>query len=125
MARHAGELGKQMHGNPYMTKDMARIVLKLILLRRIQKSEVYSYALIKEFDNPRISGLLKKKSGVKNDIYNVVKVLEQTGYIKSTARMDAGRLKKYYSITPKGKIALKESKRLFMESMKGLMMILR
>ena len=48
MAKPLVEKKKYDYGNPYMTKDMAHIVLKLVLLRRIQKKDVYSYALIKE-----------------------------------------------------------------------------
>jgi dTDP-4-dehydrorhamnose reductase len=37
---------KQAFGSPYMTKDLARIVLKLIVLRHIEKKEVYSKELM-------------------------------------------------------------------------------
>ena len=114
---------QQGRGNPYMTKDMMHIVLKLILLRKIQKREIYSYALIKEFDNPKILHFLKNHSGVKNDIYNTVKALEKSGYIKMSARINSGRLKKYYRITDRGKKAIRESRALFLKSMKELMKI--
>ncbi|MGD0729357.1 MAG: helix-turn-helix transcriptional regulator [Candidatus Micrarchaeaceae archaeon] len=116
---------KQAFGSPYMTKDLARIVLKLIVLRHIEKKEVYSYALIKDFNNPKISEFLKKHgSTVKNDIYNTVKALEKSGYIKVRAKVSDGRLKKYYYITERGKKAIKESKMLFLKSMKELMHII-
>jgi len=120
------EKGKRMFHpvNPYMTKDFCRIILKLILLRRIQKGDAYSYALIKELDNKKISHLLKKpNSSVKNDIYNTVNSLEKSGLIKVSTKVEGGRLKKYYSITNAGKAALKESKALFVRSMKDLMKI--
>jgi PadR family transcriptional regulator, regulatory protein PadR len=108
-------------GNPYMTKDLAHIILKLILLKRIEQKEVYSYALIKDFDNPKISHFLKKHgTNVKNDIYNTVKALEKSGYITVKSKIESGRLKKYYHITENGKIALRESKLLFFKSMKEL-----
>jgi DNA-binding PadR family transcriptional regulator len=120
------KLQKYEFGNPYMTKDLAHLVLKLIVLRRIEKAQVYSYALIKEFDNPKISKFLKRKNhGVKNDIYNTVKALEKSGYISVTAKVEKGRLKKYYYITPQGKKALSDSKNLFIKSMKELTYIIR
>jgi DNA-binding PadR family transcriptional regulator len=122
--RHSAIAKGHGFGNPYMTKDMARMILKLIILHRIREGEVYSYALIKEFDNPRISGLLKKRSGVKNDIYNTIKVLDSSGYIRMKTRIEKGRLKKYYYITERGGNALKESKKLFLKSMQELMSIL-
>ena len=110
--------------NPYMTKDMSHMILKLIMLRKIEKNEVYSYALLKELDNERICSLLKKKvGGVKNDIYNTAKALEKSGYISVTARIENGKLKKYYRITANGKKAIVESKKLFLNSMKELMNI--
>lgn len=124
MPKGAIKLKDHIHDNPYMTKDMARIILKLILLHKIQKAEAYSYALIKDFDNPRISRLLKKSCGVKNDIYNTVKVLEKSGYIRSKAKKEDGRIKKYYYITKEGENAIEESKRLFLRSMRDLMKIL-
>ena len=126
MGEKKGKLQKYEFGNPYMTKDLAHLVLKLIVLRRIEKAEVYSYALIKEFDNPKISQFLKKHdSGVKNDIYNTVKALEKSGYISVKAKVEGGRLKKYYYITVQGKKALGASKALFMKSMKELTYIIR
>ncbi len=115
---------EEIHRNPYMTKDMARIVLKLILLHRIKREGAYSYALIKELDNPRISKLLKKRSSAKNDIYNTVNILERSGYIKARSKIENGRLKKYYHITARGNDILKESKKLFMRTMRDLMGIL-
>lgn len=111
--------------NPYMTKDMAHMLLKLKLLGRIKHKEVYSYALVKEFDNPTIAGFLKKRSSIKNDIYNTVKALEKSNYIKVKAKIENNRLKKYYYITNDGKRALRESRNLFLASMKELMKIVR
>lgn len=109
-----------------MTKDMSHMILKLIVLRRIEKGEVYSYALIKEFDNKKISGLLKKPGkNVKNDIYNTVKALQKSGYITMKAKVDGNKLKKYYYLTSEGKRAVGESKKLFIKSMKELMEIIR
>ena len=126
VAKSNSSIKKFEFGNPYMTKDLAHIILKLILLKRIEREGVYSYALIKEFDNPKISHFLKKSgSGVKNDIYNTVKALEKSGYITVKAKIETGRLKKYYYITAEGKKAIQESKILFLRSMKELMGIVK
>ncbi|MDE1871501.1 MAG: PadR family transcriptional regulator [Candidatus Micrarchaeota archaeon] len=123
MAKPAAQKYKYEH--PFMTKDMARTVLKIVLLKRIERGEIYSYALIKELNASRFSMFLKKYStDPKNDIYNTVKALEKSGYIKLDARIDGGKLKNYYKITAKGSNALKESKGLFMKSMRELVKIL-
>ena len=120
-------MGKGVSGlHHYMNKDMRHMVLKLMLLRKIKGGKTYSYALIKEFGNAKISSLLQKDYGdVKNDIYNTIKVLEESGYIKAKAEMGGTRFKKYYTITRSGRAALAQTKRLFMDSMKGLMQILK
>lgn len=90
--------------HPYMTKDMSRIILKLLVLKRMQKKDVYSYALIKEFSGTHIIHFIKVHGGsVKNDIYNTVNALEKSGYISTKAAIVEGRLKKYYKITARGK----------------------
>ncbi len=114
------------YSNPYMTKDMSRIVLKLIMLRRIKKRPVYSYALLKEMnDNVHISHFIKKHGGsIKNDVYNTVKALEKSGYIRTNGKIEKGRFKKYYTITRQGTSALDESRKLFHKSMDELVSII-
>ncbi|MGI0100469.1 MAG: PadR family transcriptional regulator [Candidatus Micrarchaeaceae archaeon] len=112
------------YAHPFMTKDMSHIVMKLVLLDRIAKNEVYSYALVKELSTSKFSHFMRKYSiDTKNDIYNTVKALEKGGYVKVKARVDDGKLKKYYHITQRGRNALKESKKLFVNSMSELMKI--
>lgn len=121
-------VGKGLGGvqNPYINKDMRHMMLKLLLLRRIKSGRTYSYALIKEFSNERIPKILQKKPGsVKNDIYNTINALEKSGYIRVKVETDRMRVKKYYTITKSGNYALAQTKRLFMNSMKSLMEILR
>lgn len=107
--------------NPYMTKDIARIILKIRMLWKISNKEIYSYALLKDIENDKISEHLKKDgSNIKNDIYNTMKALEKSRYITMRARIENGKLKKYYKITEKGRKALKESRELFLNSMKEI-----
>lgn len=118
---------KQFIANPYLTKDMRKQILKLMILRRVKNGKAYSYAITKEFDNEQVSTFLKKSTGtsVKNDVYNTIAALEKSGYIKQTAKAEAGRMKKYYGITPKGREALRVHKLIFMKAMKEFMRILR
>jgi DNA-binding PadR family transcriptional regulator len=117
---------KDGDGHPYMTKDMSHIILKLLVLKRMQGRNVYSYALIKEFSGTHISHFIKAHGGsMKNDIYNTVKALEKSGYISPKAMIEDGRLKKYYRLTSSGSKALQESKLLFKRNMKELMEIIK
>ena len=121
----ASEGTVNIHENPYMNKDMRHIVLKLLILKRIKDGMTYSYALLKEFSNDRMSHLLQKEQGsVKNDIYNTINALEKSGYIKAKAEAGKTRAKKYYTITKSGNVALLRTKKLFIGSMKNLMKIL-
>jgi DNA-binding PadR family transcriptional regulator len=125
MVRKKKTTAKDNYGHPFMNKDMSHIVLKLVLLRRIEQGEVYSYAMVKELGNSKFSFFLKKYClDVKNDTYNTLKALEKSGYIKVDSRIENGRLKKYYYITARGKNAIKNSKLLFMKNMKELMKII-
>ena len=119
-------INKLVDQNPsYMSKDMRHIVLKLLILKRIKSGRTYSYALLKEFSNDRISGLLQKEKGnVKNDIYNTINALEKSGYIKVKADVNNARLKKYCTLTRSGKATLAQTKRIFISSMKSLMEIM-
>lgn len=118
--------GKISFENPFVSKDMRRMRLKLTLLMRIKQGRIYSYALMKELSHSK-HFLLFRHLGLsfKNDIYNTVKSLEKSGYIKVNAIIEDNRMKKYYTITNKGKKALAESKKLFLHSMKELMKLLK
>jgi DNA-binding PadR family transcriptional regulator len=113
--------------NPYMTKDVRKMIFKLVILRRIKEGKTYSYALIKEMNNhPYVQKFLEKRStSVKNDIYNTINALEKSGYLKVNAKMENGRVKKYYSLTEKGSRVLEDSKKVFMNSMKALASMLK
>jgi DNA-binding PadR family transcriptional regulator len=114
------------YGSPYMTKDMSHIVLKLMLLGRIKKKAIYSYALLKEInDSVLISHFITKHGGdIKNDVYNTVKALEKSGYIATRGKVEDGRFKKYYTITKEGRDALNDSKLLLLKSMKDIMKVI-
>jgi DNA-binding PadR family transcriptional regulator len=118
---------KDDYESTFLRKGVQSIALKLMLLKRIAQREVYSYALLKELG--RSHGFLRhlKHHGmdVKNDVYNTVKALEKSGYIKMDARVEGGRLKKYYSITKSGRDVLKQTKKVLTSSMRSLIEITR
>ncbi len=110
----------------YIDKDMRHIILKLVLVQKISKGPVYSYALISKLNNTRISNLLNKKGmALKNDIYNTLSSLERSGYIKSTSKLEKGKTRNYYKLTPNGKRILNESRTLFMKTMKELINVMK
>jgi DNA-binding PadR family transcriptional regulator len=93
-------------GVDFMPMEAKRIILKIrILGRLVQGGRVYSYALIKEFDKMGFADFYGPT--LKNDLYNTLRVLEKSGYIKMQAKMEGRKIKNYYSITKDGTIALK------------------
>ena len=119
---------KEDFGHTFLNRSVQNLALKLVLLKRIGKGEVYSYALFKELNNKSgFFGHLKHHHyvDVKNGIYNTMKALEKSGYIKMSARVEGGRLKKYYSITGSGRSVLKQTKKILKSSMNNLIEIMR
>ncbi len=119
------------YGRPFIKRGFVGVILKLMVLKRIAIGEVYSYALLKEFKQrtrhfnkgqgtPNMRGAVTK-----NDVYNTVNALERSGYIRVRARIEGGRLKKYYSITGEGKLALKEARGVFSNGLRMLMQVMR
>jgi DNA-binding PadR family transcriptional regulator len=111
----------------FLGKGVQSMALKLILLKRIGKKEIYSYALLKELGTKSsfLKHLRHHGMNVKNDIYNTVKALEKSGYIKTDVRIEGGRLKKYYSITKEGRVALKQTGKILRSSLNNLIEIMR
>ncbi len=109
----------------YMSKEMRRMIFKLMLLSEIKEKKRYPYELIELMADPKKAKFMgSKKSDIKNDIYNIVRMLEKSGYIKlvvSKKRSD----KKYYSITPEGREALVKSKKLMLRYMKELVKLIK
>ena len=111
---HKNELGN------YVRKDVKHIMLKLKILHEIAKAPSYSYSLIERLDSAGSHHPFIKisRNGLKNDIYNTIGTLEKSGYIKAKPRIEDGKLKNYYHITPSGRAALKEAKALFLNALK-------
>ena len=118
---------KDNFGGAFFNRGVQSLALKLVLLKRIGQGEVYSYALLKELD--KRGGFFKHLRhhgmNVKNDVYNTVKALEKSGYIRMKARIEGGRLKKYYSITMSGRRVLMQTTKVLKSSMRNLIEIMR
>ena len=106
----------------YISKDVKRIMLKFRLLNEIALKPSYSYELIDRLCIAAAASKFfgKSKTEIKNDIYNTINALEKSGYIKSVAKVEDGKLKNYCYITPLGKKTLKKSRAFFMKSVQSL-----
>ena len=109
--------------HPYIDKELRHIILKAIILNKIKRGNVYPYSLIKDIS--KLNNLKVHSKDIKNDVYNVISTLEKSGYIKITARIENGRLKKYFTLTKKGDTALTDIKKGFDSAVKSLKKALR
>jgi DNA-binding PadR family transcriptional regulator len=108
----------------FFDNEMKSTMLKVRILRRMGKSEVNSYALLKEFTKSgKFSSFFGTSENMKNEVYNTIKSLEKSKYIKSSQKIENGRLKNYYTLTGKGKLVLKSTKHLFQKHLKNLALL--
>jgi DNA-binding PadR family transcriptional regulator len=91
--------------------DLLRGNLKLLVLNILSHRSVHGYALFKELE--RIYNW-KPSCGT---LYPVLASLESEDFIVSNETVECGRFKKIYTITEKGKNALKEMIKNFQESL--------
>lgn len=100
---------------------MRLTMMKIRVLTRVKKSSLNAYGILKEMSaNRRSFRFFKNKEKMRNDLYNTIKSLDKSGFIKSTQKTENGRIKQYYKITPKGTSALKSAKKIFMANLKEL-----
>lgn len=79
----------------------------LLVLSLLAESDKYGYEIIKELDD-RSDGTFQLKEGT---LYPVLHKLENSGYVHSyMSKSDAGKERKYYHITEKGKKQLSTEK---------------
>ncbi len=108
----------------YITKDMYHTIMKLVLLNMIKEQETYTYSMLKHVAKIAKTRHFPHGGNVKNDIYNTVAALENAGYIRVQVRLDGRKAKKYYSITPRGMAALKDSRKALSSALKSVNSIL-
>ncbi len=110
----------------YMSKEMRRMIFKLILLSEIKEKKRYPYELIELMADSRKAKFIgSKRSEIKNDIYNIIRGLEKSGYIRLVGNGKKTQDKKYYQITPQGRDALAKSKRLMLRYMHELVKLIK
>ncbi len=105
----------------YITKDMYHAILKVMLLNMISMHQTHAYGLLKHVSRLVRQKHIKFGTNIKSDVYNTVTALESAGYIR--ARGGGGgeyRAKKCYTITPKGRAAIRESRKVFAEATKAI-----
>lgn len=104
-------------GVDFMPMEAKKIILKVRVLGRLmQGGKVYSYALIKEFSMQGFADFYGPT--LKNDLYNTLRVLEKSGYIRLQAKVEKGKFKNYYTITKRGELALKSVGKMMVSTVK-------
>jgi DNA-binding PadR family transcriptional regulator len=86
-------------GFPSLDRDMARGIMKIIILSCIKRGTKYPYAILKQMKShpTPISSFINK-----SDVYNMAAMLEREGYIRSKITLDGKKALKIYTITEKG-----------------------
>ncbi|MEM3227398.1 MAG: PadR family transcriptional regulator [Candidatus Micrarchaeaceae archaeon] len=116
---HKGAGGSR-HWLGYMSRDMQRTVIKIIIMSKLRlNKEMYAYAILKELGRIK-HPFVKDNPQIKNEVYNILKSLEQAGYIKQKGIVEGKRLKVYYSLTNEGLETLKETKRVLRETARNM-----
>ena len=85
----------------FMPMEAKRVILKIRMLGMIKhEGEIYSYALVKKFTDTGFAAFYGPT--LKNDVYNAMRVLEKTGYIRMHSKVEKGKVKNYYAVTARG-----------------------
>ncbi len=88
-----------------MDKKLMAISTSMMVLKLLEKQEMYGYQIIKELEKQSEKVFVLKEG----TLYPVLHSLEQQGAIDSFEQVaETGRLRKYYRITEEGKKLLKE-----------------
>lgn len=96
----------------YISKDVGKMAIKLIIMIKIKKGITYPYAILKELEGSHIAEAHGLAIGdLKNDVYNTIKALQKEGYIEEVAGTGYSKTRKGYRLTRKGHSALREVKR--------------
>jgi DNA-binding PadR family transcriptional regulator len=91
-----------------MDKDMARGIIKIIILSCIGREATYPYALLKIIKkNKHMGGMFSK-----SDVYNMTSGLEKDGFIKSSTKVTGNKVQKMYTITAKGQTVVRDKNKI-------------
>ena len=114
-----GLLRTERKNEEFIKKDVRHIVLKIMLLKMIAAKKSYTYQLFKNVAKSRFAGAFGKED-IKNDVYNTIALLLNSGYIRVVNERDGNSIKKYYTITKKGRESLVEAKKIFRNALLDL-----
>lgn len=88
-----------------MDKKLMAISTSMLVLKLLEKQDMYGYQMIKELENQSKKVFILKEG----TLYPILHVLEQQGAIESFEQTaETGRVRKYYRISKEGKGILKE-----------------
>ena len=107
----------------FFKNEVYSSMLKIIILSKLKKRKFYAYSLLKEISK---NTMIKNHFDVnnvklKNDVYNTLRSLESSGYIKiykinSTAAGKPDAKKAYYILTKQGAEVLLSIKKIFINT---------
>jgi DNA-binding PadR family transcriptional regulator len=110
----------------FMGKGPRQFMIKAMLLVKISRERTYSYKLMKELlVLAKARHLETDMLGLKNEVYNSIASLEKAGFIRSSTDFSWGKTRKYYSLTPKGRSALRMMRTTIRNAVRGMSQILK
>ncbi len=83
-----------------MDAQLKRGVIEACVLKLLTKGDSYGYELSRD-----VAGIIPISEST---LYPVLKRLEASGSVESYTREHGGRLRKYYRITPKGRLGIED-----------------
>lgn len=87
-----------------ISKELAKGSTGLLVLSVLAEEEMYGYQIIQVIEK-RSESVFKLNEGT---LYPILHSLEKEGYLESyRAQSESGRERKYYKITPQGRLRLK------------------
>jgi DNA-binding PadR family transcriptional regulator len=105
--------------NSYISKELKRIKLKLIIMKKIRANKTYSYAILKDIEKMPFMAMLSDDGEIKNDVYNTIKALEHDGYIAPDPQTGSGT-RRGYKMTARGLKALTASGAVIKRALKDI-----
>jgi DNA-binding PadR family transcriptional regulator len=123
MEKEKGKKTKEGIDKKFFKNEVYSSMLKIIILSKLKKRKFYAYSLLKEISK---NTMIKNHFNVnnvklKNDVYNTMRSLESSGYIKiyeinSNAAGKSDDKKAYYILTKQGAEILFSIKKIFINA---------